>query len=138
MSPFVEASRFNGMSFGLSHCGYDIRLDQDVKLLWARTTLASSMEEFNMPRYVMAVVHDKSSWARQGVFVNNTVIEPGWKGFLTLEIAYMPLVDGPVELTIPKGSPIAQIVFGNIDEAVDGYKGKYQNQARGPQEVIFE
>ena len=42
----------------------------------------SSIEFFNMPKYLVGIVHDKSSLARQGLSVFNTVIEPGWKGYL--------------------------------------------------------
>ena len=34
----------------------------------------------------MGIVHDKSTWARRGLVVQNTVIEPGWHGYLTIEV----------------------------------------------------
>ena len=87
-----------------------------------------------MPLDVMAVVHDKSSWARQGITVQNTVLEPGWRGFLTLEIT-----NHHSEVReIRRGSPIAQVVFHCMDQAVLPYDGKYQDQGRGPQVWIDE
>jgi len=88
-----------------------------------------------MPDDLLGVVHDKSSWARRGLTVQNTVIEPGWRGFLTLELTY----HGDADLALHQGDPIAQIVFHRLDMAtVQPYDGKYQDQAPGPQEAIEE
>ena len=48
--------------------------------------LASTVERFCIPNDLMAIVHDKSTWARLGIVVQNTVAEPGWRGYLTLEL----------------------------------------------------
>jgi dCTP deaminase len=120
------------MTYGLSQCGYDIRIDQDITLGCGHGMfhLASSFEEFNMPNDVMGVVHDKSSWARRGLSVKNTVIEPGWRGFLTLEL----FSGAPNLLHIKRGCPIAQVVFHKLDQECEKpYNGKYQDQERGPQ-----
>lgn len=93
-------------------------------------TLASAIEEFNMPVNLLGIVHDKSTWARQGLSVFNTVIEPGWKGFLTLELVY----HRRKELYIPAGSGIAQIIFHQLIEPAR-YNGKYQNQPNHPVEA---
>lgn len=132
--------RFNGISYGLSEAGYDIRVKQDLNFghmtLWgkaARFQLASAIEEFQMPDNLVAIVHDKSSLARQGVSVFNTVIEPGWKGFLTLEIVY----HGNSPIRIPAGTGIAQVIFHQVKEPAS-YDGKYQNQADMPVAAKFE
>lgn len=120
------------MTYGLSSCGYDIRIDQDITLdsLHGMYFLASSMDWFRMPNDVMGVVHDKSSWARRGLSVFNTVIEPGWRGFLTLELKNM----SDRMIYIPRGAPIAQVVFHRLDQECEKpYNGKYQDQERGPQ-----
>lgn len=133
--PWSERSKFNGMSFGLSAAGYDVRVEECILLPPGKFSLASTMEEFEMPNWVLGIVHDKSTWARMGLAVQNTVIEPGWKGFLTLELAN----HGPETLTIPHGSPIAQIVFHQLMEpAEEPYNGKYQNQEAGAQKARFE
>lgn len=142
---------FEGTSYGLSEAGYDIRIKQrvtfipsntnpsgfstliDFKEFYGKFCLASAFEEFNMPDNLVGIVHDKSTWARQGVSLFNTVIEPGWKGFLTLELVY----HGTKELTIPAGSGIAQVIFHQTSES-SAYKGKYQNQADKPVAAIFE
>lgn len=92
-----------------------------------RFCLASAIEEFDMPNDLVGIVHDKSTWARRGLSVFNTVIEPGWKGFLTLELVY----HGQDELIIPAGSGIAQVVFHET-VVPSAYKGKYQNQENEP------
>lgn len=134
---------FNGTSHGLAEAGYDIRIKQPVHFRRrdnhisalvdgmifpdTRFVLASAIEEFNMPPNLVGVVHDKSTWARRGLSVFNTVIEPGWKGFLTLELVY----HGSKELIIPAGSGIAQVLFHELSlERV--YNGKYQNQEDEP------
>ena len=52
-----EKVRHNGVSHGLTECGYDIRIKQDVWLFPGRSfVLASSVEEFDMPVYLMGRV----------------------------------------------------------------------------------
>ena len=139
----------HGVTHGLTEAGYDIRIAQTIKFdpsrpkytievsengnvsfQQGRFVLASAIEEFQMPENLVGVVHDKSTWARRGLSVFNTVIEPGWKGFLTLELVY----HGTEELLIPAGSGIAQVIFHEliIDAA---YDGKYNNQEAGPQQA---
>lgn len=121
-----------GMSFGLSMAGYDVRLDMDMPprlLPPGGFLLASTLERFRMPKHIIGVVHDKSTLARQGIALQNTVIEPGWEGFLTVEISNH---SNDKWFDIIPGMPIAQILFHALDQEVDGYEGKYQNQGRGP------
>ena len=83
-----------------------------------------------MPADVIAFVHDKSTWARRGLAAQNTVIEPGWSGFLTLELTN----HGHETLSLRAGMPIAQVVFHRLMEPTDApYSGRYQDQAEGPQ-----
>lgn len=145
----------SGCSFGLSACGYDVRLDQDITITPGCFVLASTMEKFHMPYDVVGKVHDKSTWARRGLAVQNTVIEPGWSGYLTMEIScnifghrlfaekwdlpYGKVVEGGKsvyydnqQIVLKAGTPIAQILFQFLDEATEKpYNGKYQNQERG-------
>ena len=141
----------HGVTHGLGEAGYDIRIKQSVKFFpdgggvvinhedgvgvhrpfTGRFTLASTIEEFEMPHMLVGVVHDKSSWARRGLSVFNTVIEPGWKGFLTLELVY----HGSEELIIPAGAGIAQVLFHTLTSAAV-YQGRYQNQADEPVAAI--
>lgn len=147
----------HGVTSGLGEAGYDIRIKQTVTFepgrqgkmfcwvedmnrdknnpflysensgKYSRFTLASAMEEFHMPECLVGIVHDKSSWARKGLSVFNTVIEPGWKGFLTLELVY----HGDEKLVIPAGAGIAQVVF-HMTSDLAAYEGKYQNQEDKP------
>ena len=73
----------------------------------------------------------KSTWAREGLSVFNTVIESGWNGFLTLELVY----HGQKDLHIPAGSGIAQVIFHQLHEP-GYYQGRYQNQADKPVDAI--
>lgn len=119
----------NGFSWGLTECGYDIRIKQDVTMfLGRRFILASSIEEFDVPPNLMGRVLNKSTWARKGIDASMTTnIEPGWKGFLTLELRY----SGVLPVTIKAGTGIAQVIFEEIVEHCH-YEGKYQNQENQP------
>jgi dCTP deaminase len=141
ITPFVwgPIRDINGNSWGSSVAGYDIRCEhgnkgicQQVEIVKGDDVcLVSSIEHFDMPNNVLGMVCDKSSLARQGLFVQNTVIEPGWRGYLTLELTYQ----GPDSIIIHDGQAIAQVIFMEVDEHTQGYNGKYQDQPRGPQEV---
>ena len=145
--------QFRGTSFGLVEAGYDIRIRETVTFTAGvnhprvtlydphteitsgnkgRFILASSMEEFQMPLDLVGIVSDKSSWAREGLSLFNTVIEPGWNGYLTLELVF----HGQENLIIPAGVGIAQVLFGRLECKGDYGKGKYQN-APGIQKAKF-
>ena len=135
IDPFSERGVFQGKSYGLSSCGYDVRLDQMIEMKEG-FILASTMERIRIPIDLVAHVRDKSSWARQGLTVASTVLEPGWYGFVTLELTLHPCPAlGPRYLRLPAGTPIAQIQFTKLDwptEQPYPAGGKYQNQERGP------
>jgi dCTP deaminase len=135
-------------SYGLVEAGYDIRIAERIeyKNNWVMTIdsegirkgrpgkfcLASSIETFQMPKDLVATVKDKSTWARKGLSVFNTVIEPGWNGILTLELVF----HGNEPINIPAGSGIAQVLFNRLECEGDYGNGKYQN-APGLQEAKF-
>jgi dCTP deaminase len=135
IDPFVERTLSpGGRSFGLSSASYDVRIDQRLTLPPHGFALASAMERFCMPADLAATVRDKSSWARLGVAVQNTHLDPGWRGWLTLEISN----HSEIEVVIDLEEPVAQIVFEMLDQPTEqpygsNGKGKYQNQERGPQ-----
>jgi dCTP deaminase len=147
-----------GVSYGLGEAGYDIRIKQEINFTRdfflrrcvervefssdpfrdhktlrepGNFVIASAMEEFTMPSDMVGIVHDKSSWARRGLSVFNTVIESGWRGFLTLELVY----HGSKDLHIPAGSGIAQVVFHQVSNPAQ-YRGRYQDQANEPVPAI--
>lgn len=134
VEPFHESFKVAGMTAGLSVAGYDVRIREAMTLERGGFALASTIERFVMPLEVIGIVHDKSTWARRGLACQNTVIEPGWQGFLTLELTNHG--DGP--LRIEAGIPIAQILFHWVDRVTEGYEGKYQNQANRPVPAIIE
>lgn len=135
IEPFHERTVSHGMTFGLSSAGYDVRIKQDMTLRPGQFALASTIERFDMPRDLLAMVHDKSSWARRGLAVQNTVIEAGWFGHLTLELTNHS--DG--SLDIPAGAPIAQIVFHRLEAPTEQpYSGKYQDQPDRPVAAVLD
>lgn len=138
VTPHVARTIAHGMSYGESVAGYDIRIRDKALVEQGHTVLAISMEALQMPKNVSGCVHDKSTWARQGLFVRNTVIEPGWRGFVTLELSYLPLRYGDASISIPAGAPIAQVVFLFTNLWTKGYEGKYQDAGPFPQPAILD
>lgn len=89
--------------------------------------LGVSLEYIEMPSNLMGIVLGKSTYARAGLVVNATPIEPGWKGYLTLELVnttHLPLM-------VYANEGIAQVLFLECGET-EGYKGKYQHQPAEP------
>ncbi len=146
----TEKYQEHGVSYGLSEAGYDIRIKQEIRFIpgrrywevsivnidgkseYGKFALASTIEHFQMPDNLCAIIHDKSTWARKGLSVFNTVVESGWNGFLTLELVY----HGREELIIPAGSGIAQAIFHEVSNPAN-YNGKYQNQKDEPVPAIM-
>ena len=146
IKPFVERGVVRGRSHGLSSAGYDICvkhfLDEEGNLLDrvrmnpGDFVLASSAERIIMPKDLICIVHDKSSWAREGLAIQNTVLEPGWEGYITLELSFHRPKHS---IKLQAGDPIAQLIFHRLDEPTDQpYNGKYQNQEDKPVEAKLE
>ncbi|QXV74722.1 dCTP deaminase [Rhizobium phage RHEph22] len=98
-----------------------------------RTALASSIEEFDLPIDLWGELRNKSTHARR--FFDATIgtdMEPGWKGFLTIEIIF----HGLQPITIPAGSGIAKAVFHELKDHAR-YDGKYQSQPDAPVPSIY-
>lgn len=152
-----KAKQALGMSYGLSSCGYDIRVGKINK--WVRKSasstlkgpnklepveaynlkpgeflLCSSLEYMELPHDLCGKVHDKSTLARQGLALQNTILEPGWRGFITLELSN----HSSRPISIRAGQPIAQVVFELLDKpTILPYVGKYQDQKDEPVSAIF-
>jgi len=152
ITPCEERGRQSGMSYGLGPAGYDLRVDMPAPPLDYRQVqipgkgtgvllepgqgiLLAVRGEFNMPPGVVGFVKDKSTWARQGLLNAQAVLEPSWRGHLTVRVTNL----GEDELAIMDGDPIAQVVFQWLDSVPEvGYTGKYQDQGPGPQPAKFE
>jgi dCTP deaminase len=89
--------------------------------------LAESVERFNIPDDVLAVCTGKSTYARCGLVVPITPLEPGWHGVLTIELSNT----APVPLKVYAEEGIAQLLFFRGVEKCQnpyGYFGQYQGQ----------
>lgn len=98
----------------------------------AAMALGVSAEWFCMPRDVTGVVLGKSTLAREGVLINCTPLEPGWQGYLTIEIINLNH-SNPVVLYLGEG--VAQVQFHQHNPVETSYAdkhGKYQNQPEQP------
>ena len=145
------------LSYGISSVGYDLRLYPEIREYYPEHSLdvidpknfnktptvfkdckeyildpnswvlGRSLEYISMPKDVFAIALGKSTYARCGIFVNVTPLEPGWKGYLTIEIANLGKF--PVKLYCNEG--ILQLVLFKVDTCevtYDSRNGKYQNQ----------
>ena len=139
------------ISYGLNSFGYDIRLSDKFKvypcvyildpkkhtendfinytgniytLLPNSFILGLSIEEFNIPNNIVGICLGKSTYARCGLIVNVTPLEPGWKGRLVIEIANLGRI--PVQIYANEG--IAQVLFFQDEVPEQVYNGFYQNQ----------
>ena len=158
LDPFEENLKREGViSYGLSSMGYDIRVTDEFKVFTNLKqavvdpkefdpnsfidfkgpvctippnsfALARSVEYFRMPRSVLGICLGKSSYARCGIVVNITPLEPGWEGHLTIEISNTT----PLPARIYSFEGIAQVLFfesGSLPEvSYADRKGKYQGQ----------
>ena len=90
--------------------------------------LARTVEYFRIPRDVLTLCVGKSTYARCGIIVNVTPLEPEWEGHVTLE--FSNTTNLPAKIYAGEG--VAQLLFFQSDEACDtSYKdrqGKYQEQ----------
>ena len=90
--------------------------------------LARSVEYIKVPPDVLCICLGKSTYARCGIIVNTTPLEPGWEGFVTLEISNT----APLPAKIYANEGIAQIIFIRADERCEvtyaDRAGKYQCQ----------
>ncbi len=90
--------------------------------------LARTVEFFKIPRDVLTICVGKSTYARCGIIVNVTPLEPEWEGYVTLEFSNTT----PLPAKIYANEGVAQMLFLQSDEpCVTSYrdkKGKYQGQ----------
>jgi dCTP deaminase len=120
-STIVDPKNFDAKSF--------VDFDGDVCLIPPNSfALARTVEHFRIPRNVLVVCLGKSSYARCGVVVNVTPLEPEWEGHVTLEFSNTT----PLPAKIYANEGVAQMLFFESDEVcATSYKdrgGKYQGQ----------
>ena len=90
--------------------------------------LAETVESFAIPRNMLAICVGKSTYARCGIIVNVTPLEPEWRGRVTIEISNTT----PLPAKIYANEGIAQMIFFEADQtcavSYADKRGKYQDQ----------
>jgi dCTP deaminase len=158
IDPFVEGQQREGViSFGLSSYGYDARVSDEFKIFTNvdnaivdpkdfsgssfvdRTTpvcvippnsfaLSRTVEFIRVPRDVLVICLGKSTYARCGLIVNVTPLEPEWEGHVTLEISNTT----PLPAKVYANEGICQFLFLKGDSACEvsyaDRRGKYMHQ----------
>lgn len=107
---------------------YDDFIAEDfIDIQPGHMVLGASLEDFRMPSDVCAICLGKSTYARLGLFVNVTPLEPSWAGTLTMELSNI----GHLPVRVYVGEGIAQLLFFRIERPITTYAdkgGKYQDQ----------
>ena len=158
ITPFVEKQNGNGViSYGLSSYGYDCRVSDEFMIFTnvdsaivdpkkfntnsfvERKTdicvippnsfaLARTVETFKIPRDVLVICLGKSTYARCGLIVNVTPLEPEWEGQVTLEISNTT----PLPAKVYANEGLAQFLFLKGESPCEisyaDRKGKYMGQ----------
>jgi len=158
IEPFMDKQVRKGcVSYGVSSYGYDARCADEFKIFTNVNSsivdpkdfsnqsfvsrkedvciippnsfaLARTVEYFRIPRDVLVICLGKSTYARCGIIVNVTPLEPEWEGHVTLEFSNTT----PLPAKIYAGEGVAQFLFLKADEVCEtSYKdknGKYQGQ----------
>ena len=145
------------VSFGTSSYGYDVRCAADFKVFTNINSaivdpkafdessfvdmhdavciippnpfvLARTVEFFRIPRNVLSICLGKSTYARCGIIVNVTPLEPEWEGYVTLEFSNTT----PLPAKIYANEGVAQMIFFEADQECEvsyaDRAGKYQGQ----------
>jgi dCTP deaminase len=145
------------VSYGTSSYGYDIRCSTEFKIFTNINStivdpknfdeknfvdyrgdvciippnsfaLARTVEYFRIPRNVLTICLGKSTYARCGIIVNVTPLEPEWEGHVTLEFSNTT----PLPARVYANEGVAQVIFIESDEVCEtSYRdrgGKYQGQ----------
>ncbi|MEX1080842.1 MAG: dCTP deaminase [Halofilum sp. (in: g-proteobacteria)] len=120
-SAVVDPKGFDANSF--------VNVESDVCIIPPNSfALASTVEYFRIPRDVLTICLGKSTYARCGIIVNVTPLEPEWAGHITLEFSNTT----PLPAKIYANEGVAQLVFLEADEPCEvsylDRGGKYQNQ----------
>ena len=120
-SAIVDPKNFDEKSF--------VNLESDVCIIPPNSfALARTVEYFRIPRNVLTICLGKSTYARCGIIVNVTPLEPEWEGHITLEFSNTT----PLPAKIYANEGVAQLIFLESDEpCAVSYKdrgGKYQGQ----------
>jgi dCTP deaminase len=111
-----------------------VHTENGPKTTIGRTALASSIEEFEIPSDLWCEFRNKSSHARRFLDASITTDgEPGWTGFLTIELVF----NGMADYILEPGTPILKAVFHQLMEPRE-YTGKYSHQPDRPIEAIME
>ena len=108
----------------LNPAGYDLRCHKKAVLKPKKYQLVATLETVELGFKVTAFLHIRSSLAREGVIGSFAVVDPGFRGQLTLNLNNV----SEKEVTLREGERIVQIVFHNLGSAAQkGYNGLYQN-----------
>jgi dCTP deaminase len=110
----------------LNPAGYDLRSAGEVVLESGQHILASTLERISLPPDVFGILHVRSSFAREGLFASLALVDPGFRGQLTVSLFNA----GKELLRIGCGERFIQLTIIQLSsEAERPYEGRYQDSS---------
>ena len=116
LSPF-DPSSLNG-------AGYDLRLSMDTNISAGSHKLVATMERVELPDDLVGTLHIRSSLARAGIMASLALVDPGFRGQLTISLYNA----GGNPCIMSKGDKFVQMVLHSLSMKTQRpYRGKYQD-----------
>src|SRR6266568_5317940 len=110
--------------FRLNPSGVDLRVDRNVRLKPKQQLLVASMERVELSNGIVGFLHLRSSLAREGLFASLALVDPGFRGQLTVSLYN----SGDSAVNLAKGERFIQLSLLRLGRpALNKYAGRYQN-----------
>jgi dCTP deaminase len=108
----------------LNGAGYDLRLNMDVTIPAGKQELVATLEKVELPTDLVATLHIRSSLARAGIIASLALVDPGFRGQLTIS-----LYNAGIEpCSMKKGDKFVQMVVHLLGmKTQHPYEGRYQD-----------
>ncbi len=108
----------------LNPAGVDLRIDRDLTLLPHQRELAASIERVELSDRLLGILHIRSSLAREGLFASLALVDPGFRGQLTVSLYNA----GDSHVNLKRGERFIQLSLLRLNRpARQGYTGRYQD-----------
>jgi dCTP deaminase len=108
----------------LNPAGIDLRLDRNLVLKPRRQTLVATVERVELSEHILGILHIRSSLAREGIVASLALVDPGFRGQLTVSLYNA----GDRLVSLRKGERFIQLSLLRLGKpASQAYVGKYQN-----------
>ncbi len=112
--------------FRLNPAGVDLRVDRNTRLKPKQNLLVASIERVELSDRIVGFLHLRSSLAREGLFASLALVDPGFRGQLTVSLYN----SGDSAVNLAKGERFIQLSLLRLGKpAINKYSGRYQNSS---------